>query len=82
MSNELTIKVTKARNYGREYLKAECLGIVVENSANVPHEDLSSLLEKLGNKIEDRHETLKKLKADDMTEKASAEKALLASVLG
>ncbi len=81
MSNELTIKVTKERNYGRDYLKAECLGIVVENTA---HEglELASVLEKLGQKIEDRHETLKKLKADDMTEKASAEKALLASVLG
>ncbi len=74
--SDLTIKVTRERKHGSSYyFRAECLGIVCFDS-------FSEVIQALGSKVEDRYETLKKMRPEDLTEKASAEKALLIAVLG
>jgi len=82
MPTELTIKITREQNYGRRFIRAECLGIVVDSEPGIANEDLSDVMSKIGGKLEDRHATLKKMKETDLTDSAKAEKALLIGVLG
>lgn len=79
MPNELTIKVTKEQSYGNRFIRAECLGIRADGDRD---DEIASVLESIGHKIEDRHVTLKKMKDEDLTESAKAEKVLLIGVLG
>lgn len=80
MPTELTIKVTREQNYGRRFIRAECLGIIVDSASG--EDDIAAVLESIGHKIADRHETLKKMKVSDLTDSAMAERLLLIGVLG